>query len=76
MHFAGGCFRVPGEHFSQFEDCGQREPDEHEYSFRCKDCFPALKPAAREEEEAGEASSSDGSSSSSSSEFPEEDAEE
>ena len=68
LHFAGGCFRVAGEHFSKHDDFGQSEPEEHQYNFRCKDCFPALKPAAAEAEELEEASDSDSSSSTSSSE--------
>ena len=40
LHYAGFCFRVPGEHIKTFEDWGQSEPADHVYSLRCKDCFP------------------------------------
>ena len=59
LHYAGFCFRVPGEHIKNFEDWGQREPADHVYNLRCKDCFPA--PAAKDMDV--EASDADGSSS-------------
>ena len=51
LHFAGGCFRVPGEHYRQFRAYGQDYPAEHLFDLRCKDCFPAGKVAARAVEE-------------------------
>ena len=62
----GGCFRVPGEHFSHYDDYGQSIPEAHLYNERCKDCFPAGKAAARSLEEEVEGSASYGSASSSS----------
>ena len=41
LHFAGGCFRIPGEHYLQFEDLGRRHPGPHEFTHRCRNCFPA-----------------------------------
>ena len=66
LHFAGRCFRVPGEHYKQFRAYGQDYPAEHLYDLRCKDCFPAGKVAARAAEEQELQSDSDGSSSSAS----------
>ena len=40
LHFAGGCFRIPGEHYQKYEDLGQRQPGPHEFSHRCRNCFP------------------------------------
>ena len=59
LHYAGFCFRVPGEHIKTFEDWGQSEPADHVYSLRCKDCFPVS--AAKDIDV--EASDADGSSS-------------
>ena len=28
LHYAGFCFRMPGEHYRICEDCGQQEPAE------------------------------------------------
>ena len=67
LHFVGGCFRVPGEHYKRFHDLGQRAPEEHEYDLRCKDCFPAGCAIAQVEEAVAEMSASDGSASSESS---------
>ena len=44
----GSCFRVPGEHYTKFEDHGPDEPGAHLFTVKCKDCFPA----PDEEEEA------------------------
>ena len=63
LHFVGGCHRVPGEHYKNFKSFGQEVPAEHLYNFRCKDCFPADRAAARAAEAQVEASSVDGSSS-------------
>ena len=41
LHFAGGCFRVPGEHFKVYESYGQACPAENLFTHRCKDCFPS-----------------------------------
>ena len=59
LHYAGFCFRVPGEHIKTFEDWGQSEPADHVFSLRCKDCFPI---AAANDVDV-EASDADGSSS-------------
>jgi hypothetical protein len=63
LHFVGGCFRRPGEHYRSYEDFGQQVPESSLYNARCKDCFPAgvFSQAAEEAEEAG--SDSDGSES-------------
>ena len=78
LHFVGGCWRVPGEHYRSFEDWAQQEPGAHEFNCRCADCFPAPKAADREEECEAEASESDGETSSEDSDvepLPEEGAE-
>ena len=71
LHYAGFCFRVPGEHIRNFEDWGETEPADHVYNLRCKDCFPI---AASKEVEV-EASDADGSSSDSGPSSAEEEAE-
>ena len=63
LHHTGFCFRVPGEHYREFVDCGVEAPAEHLFTHRCKDCFPSGRP----EEAEAEASASDGNSVSSSS---------
>ena len=72
LHYAGFCFRVPGEHIKTFEDWGQSEPADHVYSLRCKDCFPVS--AAKDVDV--EASDADGSSSDSGPSSEEEEEEE
>ena len=72
LHYAGVCFRVPGEHIRNFEDWGQNGPADHVYNLRCKDCFPA--PAAKDIDV--EASDADGSSSDSGPSSEEEEGEE
>ena len=67
LHFVGGCFRLPGEHYKCYESFGQAIPEPHLFNVRCKDCFPADKAVARAEEAEIAASESDGSSSASSS---------
>ena len=66
LHFAGGWWRKPGEHYKNFVDCGQRCPSPHEVDARCVDCFPADKMEAKDPDE-GSASATSSSSSSSSS---------
>ena len=65
LHFAGGCWRKPGEHYKYFVDCGQRCPSPHEVDARCADCFPAEKPEVKDpdDDSASETSSSSSSSS-------------
>ena len=69
LHFAGGCFRVPGEHYRLYESYDQKCPDASLYTHRCKDCFPCgeLAELTLEHElvmsEDGEASASSSSSS-------------
>ena len=69
LHFAGGCFRVPGEHYRLYESYDQKCPDASLYTHRCKDCFPCGKPVELKQEqelvmsEDGEASASSSSSS-------------
>ena len=67
LHFAGGCWRIPGEHSGKFDDFGQVVPPESAYSHRCKDCFPAGITTRTVEQAEAETSGSSGSSSSSSS---------
>ena len=64
LHFAGGCFRVPGEHYKRWEDLGQATPAPHAYTARCRRCFP---PDARAAEEEKAVDSDDSCSASSSS---------
>ena len=64
LHFAGGCFRIAGEHYKNFRDYGQALPDAHLFDFRCRDCFPADKVTEQAEEAQAEMSESDGSCSS------------
>ena len=76
LHFAGGCFRVAGEHYTKFESYGQTCPPANIYTHRCKDCFPAGRVAELRDEsemvvsEAEEASASSSSSSSAGSVAP------
>ena len=67
LHFTGGCWRIPGEHFRRFVDYGQQVPSDEQFTHRCKDCFPAGRPVAVAEEAEIVASASSGSSSSASS---------
>ena len=67
LHFVGGCFRVPGEHYRSYESFGQKVPDSHLYDVRCRDCFPADRVAIQKAEREAEVSDSSGASSSSSS---------
>ena len=67
LHFAGGCWRIPGEHFKRFDDYGQVVPPESSYTHRCKDCFPVGIVSRQAEDAEAEVSGSSGSSSSSSS---------
>ena len=39
LHFVGGCWRVPGDHYRHFEDWGQQLPPASRFAARCKDCF-------------------------------------
>ena len=75
LHFMGGCFRIPGEHYRQFDSYGQQYPSPDLFDLRCKDCFPADRPAARSEEAKAEACASDGSGSDSASSADEDPAE-
>ena len=68
LHFVGGCFRMPGEHYKSYESFGQAIPPDEAFNVRCKDCFPAGTLQALKDEEAAEISASDGSDSSGSSE--------
>ena len=69
LHFAGGCFGVPGEHYRLYESSDQKCPDASLYTHRCKDCFPCGKQIELKQEqelvmsEDGEASASSSSSS-------------
>ena len=67
LHFVGGCFRMPGEHYKSYESFGQAIPPDEAFNVRCKDCFPAGTLQAQKDEEAAEVSASDGSDSSGSS---------
>ena len=68
LHFAGGVFRVPGEHYKTYESYDQECPAENLFSHRCKDCFPAGRLVEKRTEDELEVSDgSDASSSSSSS---------
>ena len=59
LHFAGGCFRMAGEHYREYEDHGQRCPDASLFTHRCKDCFPAGKVSELREEATAVISDSD-----------------
>ena len=67
LHFAGGCFRVAGEHYKRFESFGQECPPETHYTHRCKDCFPSGQLSVQKAEEELEVSADEESLSSSSS---------
>ena len=63
LHFAGGCFRVPGEHYRIFEDLGQQEPPDHQFTHRCRQCFPSsleVRPSSPSSDSASSSSSSSG----------------
>ena len=68
LHFAGGCWRVPGEHYRKYIDYGQRCPRPDEVHARCADCFPPekLEKNASDNESSGSATSSSTGSSSAS----------
>ena len=51
LHYAGGCHRKPGEHFLDWVELGDRQPEGHEYNARCLNCFPQGRQEAREMEE-------------------------
>ena len=66
LHFAGGCSRVPGQHYKVWEDHGQKTPESHSFTARCWWCVPAEQPPPlpeAEPESSGEESSSSSSSS-------------
>ena len=67
LHFAGGCWRVPGEHYRKYVDYGQRCPRPDEVHARCADCFPPEKLEAIANDSDKESSGSETSSSTSSS---------
>ena len=67
LHFAGGCWRIPGEHYRKFIDYGQRCPRPDEVHARCADCFPPEKLEAVANASDKESSGSETSSSTSSS---------
>ena len=48
----GGCKRIPGEHYHEWRELGDRAPEPHEFTGRCHHCFPADAPAVREAEAA------------------------
>ena len=64
LHHLGYCFRLPGLHYLQFEECGDTEPDVDRYMYKCRDCWPIAKTAAEpaDSESGSESSSSDSSS--------------
>ena len=49
VHRVGGCKRIPGEHFLDWE-CFDTLPPAYSYNARCLHCFPADKASVREEE--------------------------
>jgi hypothetical protein len=63
LHFVGGCFRVPGEHYKKYRSYGQELPAANLYNEKCKDCFPkdaeskSLEIQAAEDESVSDASS-------------------
>ena len=70
LHFAGGCWRVPGVHYHHFQECGPVMPELAHIDARCKDCFPGNMPkGAPTTQDVSEQSASEeeGSTSSSSS---------
>ena len=67
LHFAGGCWRVPGEDYFDYIDCGQEFPIHELIHARCKDCFPDeknIKDDDQELEQDGSATSSSSGSAS------------
>ena len=66
LHYGGGCWRIPGVHYHEYEWGGQVAP--LNVQARCRTCFPAGSAAARAlEAEEVETSDSSGTPSSSSS---------
>ena len=43
LHVTGGCPRVPGQHYANFEVLGTSEPSVHSFHARCLHCFPESK---------------------------------
>ena len=72
VHYGGGCFRKPGEHYLDWEELGERAPDPHEFNARCLHCFPQDRQLAREEEAGDESDLGSASSSDSAQHIPEE----
>ena len=50
VHYGGGCFRKPGEHYLEWEELGDRAPEAHEFNARC--CQPKT-PCCRKGRRAG-----------------------
>ena len=71
LHFGGGCKRIPGEHYLDWEELGARVPAAHEFNARCLHCFPADKPETKAKEVAEVSDVGSGSSSDSGIEPPE-----
>lgn len=40
LHFAGGCWRIPGEHCRRYDDRGQEAPQPHEFTHMCSSVSP------------------------------------
>jgi len=39
LHFLGGCSRLPGIHYLEFELLGEQQPREDQYDDTCKQCW-------------------------------------
>ncbi len=59
LHLLGNCYRRPGVHYHNYEDCGTEEPAAHRYDQICGSCWPTGDESAVdvEEDELSESSS-------------------
>ena len=71
VHYGGGCFRKPGEHYLDWEELGDRAPEPHEFNARCLHCFPQDRQLDRDKEAGDESDVGSASSSDSAQLFPE-----
>ncbi len=67
LHKLGLCYRVPGTHYTRFEECGTELPPPESYNQYCKDCWRRDRPGSSTDLQVGGESDSGTTSSSSSS---------
>ena len=75
LHFAGGCWRVPGKHYMDYIDCGQECHSHELIHARCTDCLPGDEIKKDVDEEASQEAEGADTSSSESEADPEADQE-